>query len=72
MHSPRISPMGHELSFHGVQGTALRMLFRRRLRHGRSARATDNPASTAVSRPDEQPELFARIDAIVRLGTMGA
>ena len=61
-----------ELSFHGVQGAALRMPFRRHYHRERSARATDNPAGRLVSRPDEQSELFARIDAIVRLGTMGA
>ena len=56
----------------GVQGTVLRMPFWCHHRHGRLARATDNPASTLVSRPDKQSELSARIDAIVGLGTMGA
>jgi len=48
------------------------MPFRRRHWHGQLARATDNPASTLVSRPDEQSELSALIDAIVELGGMGA
>ena len=56
----------------GVQGTALRMPTPSVPLVIRLARATGNPASTLVSRPDEQSELSARIDAIVGLGTKGA